>query len=73
LFNKHEKLHDEQNNIHSCDWCGYKTKNNPLFRDHLSNHKTEPNYFCVAGNCDLLFKRKNALRIHVQREHNDWF
>jgi KRAB domain-containing zinc finger protein len=75
FFNKHEKLHDEQNNslvmIYSCDQCGYLTKNNPSFREHLHNHKTDRNYFCVS--CDLLFKRKRALKIHVQREHNDWF
>jgi len=75
FFNKHEELHDEQNNlsamVYSCGRCGYLTKNNPVFRDHLSNHKADQNYFCVS--CDLLFKRKRALKIHVQREHNDWF
>ena len=71
FFNKHEKLHDEPSNTYSCDGCGYLTKNNPLFLDHLIQHKTEPNYFCVP--CDLLFKRKRALKIHVQRQHNDWF
>ena len=38
---------------------------------NLGTHHKYTNYYCAVGTCNLLFKNRRTLKIHVEKEHGD--
>lgn len=56
---KHMDVHNED--IHECSHCGKRLKTKRVLRDHMVVHFGEKKFKCQI--CELIFKRKNTLRV----------
>ncbi|KAI2796834.1 hypothetical protein BLOT_013706 [Blomia tropicalis] len=63
------KVFDNAKNMHSCSYCGYKTRWISELERHVRVHSTEKPFKCMY--CDFKSKWKGDLNRHIQRYHSN--